>query len=244
MAKMLVTRPEPDAGESIARLRALGIEGIAAPLLERAALHALLPAPRGLGGIALTSANALRALDERGALGPYRGLKTFAVGEKTAAEAEALGFTDIVTAGGTLQHLVETIGRAGLAGPVFYPTARHQSADLGAALAPLGVEVIASRVYEMRAVSALAPEVLEALRGDVFSAALFYSRRTAETFVELVHGRLDDRARARLHVLCLAEPVAEPLLAARFVSVGLADQPSEAAMMTLALAFVREQNTP
>jgi uroporphyrinogen-III synthase len=244
MTKMLVTRPEPDASESIARLRALNIEGVAAPLLERAALHALLPDPRRLVAIALTSANALKALDERGALGPYRGLKAFAVGEKTAAEARAQGFSDVVTAGGTLQHLVEEIGAARLKGPVFYPAARHQSADLGAALKPFGLDVIASKVYEMRAASALKPDILDGLKRDLFGAALFYSRRTAETFVELLRDELDDRARARLHLLCLAESVAEPLLAARFVSVGLADQPSEAGMMTLALAFVREQNTP
>jgi uroporphyrinogen-III synthase len=104
--------------------------------------------------------------------------------------------------------------------------------------------VIASKVYELRAASALKPDILDGLKRDLFGAALFYSRRTAETFVELLRDELDDRARARLHLLCLAESVAEPLLAARFVSVGLADQPSEAGMMTLALAFVREQNTP
>ena len=95
MVKILVTRPEPDAGETVARLGALGIDGIAAPLLERATLHASLPGADGFAGIALTSANALRALEERGALNAFLGLRVFAVGEKTARAAAEFGFLDV-----------------------------------------------------------------------------------------------------------------------------------------------------
>jgi uroporphyrinogen-III synthase len=78
--------------------------------------------------------------------------------------------------------------------------------------------------------------------GD-FAAALFYSRRTAETFVALTAMLVAREARAKMGVLCLSEQVAEPLLNAHFVRAGLADHPSEEAMMALALAFVRDQNT-
>lgn len=243
MARLLVTRPEPDVQETIARLDALGIEGIAAPLLERAALQASLPDPARLAGIALTSANALRALAERDALQAYLGLRLFAVGEKTAAAARELGFLDIVTAGGTAAHLAAEIGAARPAGPVFYPAARHQSADLAARLAPHGVELVVARVYEMRAAPALAPEVATGLAGGAYAGALFYSRRTAEVFAALTAPFLSPGIRSRLGVLCLSAPVAEPLLAAHFVRASLADQPSEAAMMALALAFVRDENT-
>jgi uroporphyrinogen-III synthase len=243
VARLLVTRPDPDAAETIARLDALGIEGVAAPLLERAALHASLPDPARLAGIALTSANALRALDERGALRPYLGLRVFAVGEKTAAVARELGFLDIVAAGGTAEHLVREIGAAQPPGPVFYPAARHQSADLAGLLAPLGVDVIVSRVYEMRAAKALAPGIAAGLADGAYAGALFYSRRTAEVFVALAAALIPAAQKSRLGVLCLSEQVAEPLLAAHFVRASLADHPSEDAMMALALAFVRDQNT-
>ena len=65
MTAMLVTRPEPDASDTIARLSALDIEAIGLPLLERAALATSLPDPKGFAGLALTSANALRTLAER-----------------------------------------------------------------------------------------------------------------------------------------------------------------------------------
>lgn len=243
MARVLVTRPEPDAQETVQRLGALGIEGVVAPLLERAPLHASLPVADGFAGIALTSANALRALDERGALGPYLGLRVFAVGEKTAETAKEFGFLDVVNAGGSVQHLVEEIAAAQPRQPIFYPAARHQSADLAQALAPFGVTVVPSRVYEMRAVSTLPATVTAGLIDGTLAAALFYSRRTAETFVKLTVHLVAREARARIGVLCLSEQVAEPLLDAHFVRVSLADHPSEEAMMALALAFVRDQNT-
>ena len=46
-----------------------------------------------------------------------------------------------------------------------------------------------------------------------------------------------------VHAVSVGETrAAEPLIDAHFVRIGLADQPNEAAMMTLALAFVRDQN--
>ncbi|MDR3471837.1 MAG: uroporphyrinogen-III synthase [Devosia sp.] len=241
MARLLVTRAEPDAHETLARLAALGIEGVVAPLLEYAPLHTGLPDAAGFAAVALTSANALRALEERQALAPFRRLKLFAVGDRTAEAARAYGFTDVVCSGGTLRQLVEEIAAAGLAGPVFYPTARHQSGDLAQELAPAGIMVVGARVYEMRAAAALPPDVLSDLGANRFDGVLFYSRRTAETFIGLTR-TLDRPHRSRLGVLCLSEQVAEPLVEAHFVRVGLAEHPSEEAMMTLALSFARDQN--
>ena len=50
-----------------------------------------------------------------------------------------------------------------------------------------------------------------------------------------------ERPAAR-HALSLSEAVAEPLIDAHFVRVSLAEQPSEQAMMGLALSFLRDQN--
>jgi len=240
---MLVTRAEPEGGESAARLAALGIEAVLSPLLERATLHTSLPDARGFAALALTSGNALRALDERGVLPQFLGVKVFAVGDRTAEAARAHGFADVVSAGGTLRHLVQQIAAAGLGGPVLYPAARHQSGDLALELAPHGIMVVTAKVYEMRAVSVLPQPVLDDLGTGRFAAALFYSARTADIFSSLTRD-LPRPARAGIAVLCLSEQVAAPLIAAHFVRVGLADHPSEEAMMSLALSFAREQNAP
>jgi uroporphyrinogen-III synthase len=240
--RMLVTRPEPDATETAARLRALDLEPVLCPLLEFAPLPTGLPDSKGFAAMALTSTNALRALDARGALPTYAGLTTYTVGDRTAERARDYGIADVRSAGGTLADLAELLAHAGLGGPVFYPAGRDQAGDLPKSLAPYGVMVIAAQVYAMNPIAALPLPVRDGLVSGEIGAALFYSRRTAETFVKLAAGGLGREAQTRLGVLCLGEAVAEPLVDAHFVRVALADYPSEEAMMALALSFARDQN--
>jgi uroporphyrinogen-III synthase len=239
---MLVTRPMPDAEETAARLAALDIETAIAPLLVHKTLETGLPEPTGFAALALTSANALRALEERRVLRPYLELPVFTVGDRTATAARASGFSRVQSAGGTFADLVDMLAHAGLAGPVFYPAARDPAGDLARSLAPHGVMVITTPVYAMQPVDHLPETILEELQSGAIAAALFYSRRTASAFAHLCGAQLPTAARKRLGVLCLSEAVAEPLVDAHFVRVGLADHPSEEAMMGLALSFARDQN--
>lgn len=243
MTRMLVTRPEPDAQSSLARLQALGIEAIAAPVMERVAIEVSLPRPDGFAAMVLTSANAVRSLVERGVVSDYAHLPVLAVGDRTARDAQAAGFERVSSAAGAFADLVNAISLSGLKGPLFYPTGKHQSADLAKALAPQGVMVVTARIYDMVAVSALAPAVLAGLADGGIDAALVYSRRTAEIFAHLTQG-LERKQRQRLGMLCLSEAVAEPLLEAHFSRISLADRPDEEAMMVLALGFARAQTGP
>lgn len=239
---MLVTRPEPEAGETAGRLAALDIETEILPLLERKTLFGSLPEAAGFAAMALSSANALAALDERGVIENFHGLKVFAVGHKTAETAWKHGFADVVSADGALGDLAELLIHAGLQGPVFYPAARDQSGDLAKSLAPHGVMVVTARVYEMNDVEALDEDIVARLASGAFGAVLFYSRRTAAAFVKRAAPKVSREVATRLGMLCLSEAVAEPLVAARFVRVGLADYPSEEGMMGLCLSFARDQN--
>ena len=239
---MLVTRPEPDAGDTAARLAALDIEAALCPLLSHETLPTSLPDPSGFAGLALTSANAVRALEERGVLAQFLNIPAYTVGDRTAAVAEEMGFGLVQSAGGSLGDLVDLLAHAGLKGPIFYPAGRDQSGDLAKSLAPFGVMVITSQIYAMNAAAELPEQILGELEDGSIDAALFYSRRTAETFARLCEGRLSRLARLELGMLCLSETIAEPLIDAHFVRVGLADYPSEEAMMALALSFARDQN--
>lgn len=240
--KMLVTRPEPDAQATLARLEALGIEAIAAPLMVRETLDASLPPPDGFTAMVLTSANAVRALIDRGVVAQYQHLPVFAVGDRTAREATQAGFERVSSAAGAFQDLVNAMTIAQLRGPIFYPAGKHQSADLAKAVAPLGIMVATAKVYAMVAAEALPESVLDAL-GTQIGAVLAYSRRSAEIFARLAADLPRDR-RSKLAMLCLSEAVAEPLLEARFNRISLADWPDEDAMMSLALAVAREQTGP
>lgn len=231
MVRLLVTRPEPDASETAARLRALDIDAVVDPLLFARTLTTTLPPADGFAALAITSANALRALHERGEIPRLQTLPVYTVGDRSAAVARDFGFAQVVSAEGNVDDLVSLLANAGVDGPVLYPTARQQAGDLARALAPHDVMVITAAVYEMSPAERLNTELSDC------DGALFYSRRTAETFTQLAPAA--DRARPGM--LCLSEAVAAPLIAAHFVRVSLADHPSEEAMMALALSFAREQ---
>lgn len=239
---MLVTRPEPDASETAARLAALDIEAALCPLLQHRTLTTGLPDLKGFAATALTSANALRALDDRGAIAAIADLPAFAVGDRTAAAAREMGIRQVESAGGSFSDLVDLMAHAGLKGPVFYPAGRDQSGDLAKSLAPFGVMVITTHVYAMETTTELPAQILGELEDGSIDAVLFYSRRTAETFTRLCAGRLGRLSQLELGMLCISETVAEPLVDAHFVRIGLADYPSEDAMMALALSFARDQN--
>lgn len=239
---MLVTRPEPDATDTAGRLAALGIEPVKLPLLRFDVLNTSLPDAKGFAAIAVTSANALRALERRGVLSRYLGLPLHAVGDRTAAAARDLGFTDVRSAAGSFADLVEQLAHARLAGPVFYPAGREISGDLARSLAPFGKMVITAPVYAMAPAEAVDPSVVTQMREGMIGAVLVYSRRTADSFVRLVSPEIAPAVRARLGMLCLSEAVAAPLIDAHFVRIALADHPSEEAMMGLALSFARDHN--
>lgn len=239
---MLVTRPEPEASETAGRLDALGIVPVIAPVLKFSVLGTSLPDPRGFSAMAVTSGNALRALVERNVLERYLQLPVHTVGDRTAAVARSLGFKRVHSAGGAFGDLAEQLAHARLDGPIFYPSGREVSADLARSLAPYGKMVITAAVYGMDAVGVMAPETLALLAGGKIGAVLVYSRRSAQAFVDLVADRLEPETRSRLGMLCISEAVAGPLIDAHFVRIGLADHPSEEAMMGLALSFARDHN--
>jgi uroporphyrinogen-III synthase/uroporphyrinogen III methyltransferase/synthase len=100
--RVLVTRAAHQAGKLSEGLRALGAEPVEVPVLEIrppesfAELDAALLALSGYDWLILTSANSVRALDERAAqlgvaLAEPFGLKVAAVGEATAEAARKAG---------------------------------------------------------------------------------------------------------------------------------------------------------
>ncbi|WBX84840.1 uroporphyrinogen-III synthase [Sphingosinicella microcystinivorans] len=94
MSRVLITRPQPGAAETAARLRALGHEPVVVPLFEVAARDWTPPAAMP-DAVMLTSAAAAR--EGGAAMAPFLGLPCFCVGERTAAAARSAGFTDVRT---------------------------------------------------------------------------------------------------------------------------------------------------
>jgi uroporphyrinogen-III synthase len=209
--RLLVTRPEPDAAETAARLRAMGHDVIVRPMLA----VVFNPPPAGLApdSLVLTSRNAVRALASWPDAAKWRGLPTFAVGAETGALLQEHGFRDIRTAGGdagALIALIESHAPAEL-GTILYPAPRDQAADLAARLGAKGYRVERVEAYRAESARELGDELTQALRAGRLDGALFFSERTASAFVALVGAaRLQDSLRP-LAFYALSRRTAAPL---------------------------------
>lgn len=93
---VLILRPEPGAGQTAARARALGLEPVAAPLFDVRPLPWQVPDPVSADALLLTSAQAARLAGP--GLAAFAALPCYAVGEATAAAARHAGL-QVVQAG-------------------------------------------------------------------------------------------------------------------------------------------------
>jgi uroporphyrinogen-III synthase len=107
MKPIIAIRPEPGLGATMSagRIRGLAIEGY--PLFEIRPLNWEAPAPEGIDGVLLGSANAVRFAGS--ALGRFEGKPAYCVGETTAEAARAAGLSVAMIGAGGLQQLIEAI---------------------------------------------------------------------------------------------------------------------------------------
>jgi uroporphyrinogen-III synthase len=232
--RLLVTRPEPDAGALAEEIEKLGHEAVIQPLME---FHVLDfdPAPlKSAGGLIFTSRNGLRALLERFDPAAIAGCPVFCVGSETERALRRAGFQTIAAVAGTAERLAGEIAlRAAKGAGLVHVTGEHHAFDLVQALALDGFPVSTLRIYEMKARSAFESTLVEAFEAGSIAGVILMSPRTAEIFVSLCqHHGFSGRARA-LDYFCLAKSVSNKLKPLGPVHVHIADKPERAALLKL-----------
>ena len=230
---VLVTRPHPDNEATATALRGRGFEVLLAPMLK----FEPAPPPDDLagdyGGIIVTSANALRAIEKELAQSALLKLPLFAVGDHTAAAARGLGFAEVLSAEGDADALRDRVlGAKQLKknSALLYLAGLDMSRDLAADLAAHGREVVTVVTYRMAALLHLPREALNAFAANRIEAVLHYSQRSAQAFLEAA--RSDGVEISALSVLqcCLSANVARPLREAGASQVQVAAAKDENAL--------------
>ncbi|MGH6996603.1 MAG: uroporphyrinogen-III synthase, partial [Phenylobacterium sp.] len=117
--KIWITRAQPGAEATAARVRALGHAAFVAPLLAVRMVEDPQVDLTGVKALAFTSANGLRAFAQACA---DRSLQVFAVGAATAQAAREVGFRRVLSADGDVAALAEGIAarRAEIGGAVLH----------------------------------------------------------------------------------------------------------------------------
>jgi uroporphyrinogen-III synthase len=229
--RVLVTRPEADAAALVAALEARGHEALVQPLLT---IEPAVPEPpldlAGVQALLFTSANGVRAFAD---VSRERGLPVFAVGDASAEAARAAGFAKVESAGGDVEDLARLVkGRLEPgAGPLLHGAGGSLAGDLKGELEGAGFEVRRSVLYKAEPVRELSGSVRAALSEGRLDAVLFFSPRTAKTFVRLVAGHGLAAACERCQAVCLSAAVAANLGALSWRGIRTAAEANQQALL-------------
>jgi uroporphyrinogen-III synthase len=227
---VLITRPEPGAGETAARITALGLRPIIAPLLMIAPRRANLPPSARVQAIVATSRNAIPALPAS-----HRHLPLFAVGAATARHASAAGFEQVTSADANADALTALLAQAcdREAGSLLLVTGQDQGTALASELRARGFRVVRRVAYASVPVTVLPDSVHRAFAGGNLSAALFFSAETARTCVRLLQAARLDHTVATVAALAIGPSTAVALQRLPWRRIRVAAQPNQDAMLAL-----------
>lgn len=227
--RVLVTRPEPAATRTAARLSALGHIPVVLPLsravLDRDAVRAALAAPHA--AIAVTSPQAAGLLAETAPQHPAP--PVFAVGRATADAVSAAGFHRVATAGGdghALAALILAEKPDFSAGPLLYLAGTPRAPGFEDRLKQAGVPLSTVECYRMEPLVPAAQDIEQALFSPPPDAVLLYSRESALRFFALVPERF-----AGTRMLCMSRTIAGAV-PDRFAAE-VAAAPDEASLLAL-----------
>ena len=208
--RALVTRPKEDAEKVARSLRERGIEPVIEPMLSIRSIPNSAIDLVGIQSLLFTSANGVRAF---AAASKERALPVFAVGEATADAARLAGFDGVETAGGDVTSLASLVSRRldPEKGALFHGAGNVSAGDLAGSLRRSGFMVKRTVLYEAVAAAEISPDSAASLREGGVNVALFFSPRTAATFVTLMgKAGLDDACRSMV-AICLSPAVAEAI---------------------------------
>ncbi len=219
-SRIWITRSQPGADATAARLLERSFEPVVQSVLRAETLKASTPDLSGVEALAFTSGAAITAF---AALSPRRDLPVFAVGDVTAALARAAGFGKVRSAGGDASALAALIvAAAERPRVVLHPGALEPAADLAGLLAMAGIAARAQPVYRTITTGLdAAPEAVDAV--------LVHSPKAARLVAALVGG---NKAR-QMGAYVLSPAVAEPLRQTGFMTLAVAPNPDEPSLLNL-----------
>lgn len=233
--KLLVTRPEEDSAPLADALSALGHEAVLAPLLDIRFLEDAELPEAAWQALLVTSANGVRALVRHDHAASLLSLPVLAVGPASADAARAAGFAKVEAAGGDVGSLAEHVAKAldPAAGPLLHVAGSAVAGDLAGMLEARGFSLTRAVLYEARLASELPEAARAALEEGTLDGVLLYSPRTARAFASLVREAGLEARVMGLAAYCLSAAVAEALDELPGLTVKIAREPDQAALIAL-----------
>lgn len=233
MVRVVVTRPQPGASRTAARLRKLGLEPILIPLSETKALDIDIQSlPADIAAAAVTSSNAIRHASAE-LIQRLAGLPCHVVGLKTADAARSAGLSVAEIGQGDAEALADRIAPSLAGKTVVYLCGHVRFSAFETGLSAKNVNVVPLEIYDTLAIHQAGVVVMKRLAGRPADAVLLYSAKAAQAFSELARRPELARYFDETRILVLSERVASsfgPVAPGRLVVAG---EPNEDALLAL-----------
>ncbi len=238
--RLLITRPTDDAEPLTRLLRGMGFECLVEPMLT--IVHEPGPAPdlTGVQALLMTSANGARAFASRSS---ERRLPVLAVGNATAQAARQAGFAQVDSAGGDVDDLSRLV-RARLdpvAGVLLHVAGSRVAGDLATQLADAGFAYRREALYRAETAQGLSAATIAVMTAGIIHGVLFFSPRTAATFVRLLDKAGVMAMVARMDAFCLSPAVAEATRPAPWRRSMVAERPDQDSLLLTVQAAVSDE---
>lgn len=226
MSRIWITRTQPGADKSVAAFERAGFEAFAAPLLTIAPPAKMPPPPPAHSTLIFTSQNGVRAFCE---LTDKRSWPVVTVGDATAKLAQSAGFTDVRSAGGTVDDIAELIQSDPVNERLYiHCVGRHVRGDVTGDLRQQGRRARRDVYYASSPVQNLPGVDIRACK-----AIVFYSPLAAQTYAEFAPNC------EHMSAISLSAPIDHALGALLFKRRIIAKAPTELALLKAAEETLR-----
>ncbi len=239
---LMITRPAEDAEPLIRALHDRGFESLLEPMLSIVAEPGPAPDLVGVQALLMTSANGVRAFANRTR---DRNLPVLAVGDATAQAARDAGFARVKSAGGTVDDLARlAIGHLRPPdGALLHIAGTRVAGDLAQLLVAAGFVCRRDVLYRAETALDLTLAAIQALAAGTVDGVLFFSPRTATTFVRLMAKAGVTASAARIDAFCLSPAVAEAAGGAPWRRSLVALRPDQVSLLATIQAAVTDEFT-
>jgi len=232
---ILVTRPAPDNERTASGLRARGYDVLLSPMLRYEAIPFHGEDDAAYDGVVITSANAIRAVENHPSRLHLFALPAFAVGDQTAQAAREAGFKNVTSAHGDVAALTGLVAKSitkklKKGATLCYLAGADLASDLAGDLGKRGFTIVTHTTYRMIPVQGFPSGLNEAFSAGKVDAVLHYSPRSARAFLDAVRAAGVEISALALPQCCISSAVAGVLREAGATQVVAAKTPDEAAL--------------
>lgn len=223
---VLITRPEEDSAALAYAVNQKGFPAFCEPFLDVIFYEKEIRELDKYAGVIFTSANGVRAFVKNN---PARDMTTFSVGDHTASELRAEGFKNVKSAKGDVSALAALIAKQPATVPYLYICGNHTAKDLPALVETHNIIPLA--LYHTEKIDKISENCRNLFEMQVFSHVLFFSKRTAENFVDSIENEgLQGNLKAT-KALCLGDSMVECLSVLPWADIIVAKHPNRNAML-------------